>query len=115
MNFARHQFELSQPQGDGAPLLDHLQAVWRTTGKKPAFLADAPPLPEGCEALWRSFIELHDSRGSTGWGAARITFADIDAWQRVRGAVLGRFDVETIRKADNIWLADFAPKPKASA
>lgn len=115
MTFARHQFELSQPQEDGSPLLAHLQAAWRASGKVPAMLADAPLMPEGCESLWRSFLELHDSRGSTGWGAARITFADIDAWQRVRGTALTPFEADTIRRADNLWLADFAPKPKASA
>ena len=115
MTFTRHQFEISQPQEDGSPLLAHLQAVWRMTGKQPAMLADAPAMPEGCETLWRNFLELHDSRGSTGWGAARITFADIDAWQRVRGAALSPFEVESIRRADNLWLGEFAPKPKAAA
>ena len=81
----------------------------------PAMLADAPPTPEGCEALWGHFLELHDSRGSTGWGPARITFADVDAWQRVRGAALTRFEVENIRRTDNLWLAEFAPKPKTDS
>lgn len=113
MAFARHQFELSQPQEDGTPLLAHLQAAWRATGKAPAMLTEAPPLPEGLESLWRAFLELHDSRGSTGWGAARITFVDIDAWQRVTGERIDTRELNLIRKADNLWLAEFAPKPKA--
>lgn len=115
MTFARAQFELSQPQEDGSPLLAHLQAAWRASGKMPAMLANAPTMPEGCETLWRNFLELHDSRGSTGWGAARVTFADMDSWQRVRGTTLRPWEVECIRKADNLWLSEFAPRPKASA
>ena len=112
MTFARHQFELSQPQDDGAPMLAHLQAYQRRTGKVHEKLIDAPELPAGCEGLWPDFLELHDSRGSTGFGAMRITFADMDAWQRVRGAALPPWQVDAIRRADNAWLSDFAPKPK---
>jgi hypothetical protein len=111
--FARHQFELSQPQDDGSPLVAHLQAAWRATGKMPQMLVDAPELPEGLQSLWAAFLELHDSRGSTGWGAARITFMDMDAWQRVTGGRLAPWQIDLIRRADNIWLAEFAPKPKA--
>lgn len=113
MTFARHQFELSQPQDDGSPLLAHLEAAERTTGKMHPMLADAPSLPGGCEMLWADFLELHTSRGSTGWGPARITFADMKAWQELRGAHLQPWEINCIRRADDIWLADFAPKPKA--
>lgn len=111
--FARHQFELSQPQDDGTPLLAHLEVVERTTGKQHEMLANAPLLPASCAPLWSDFLELHGSRGSTGWGAARITFADMEAWQRIRGTQLTAWEIDCIRKADDLWLAEFAPKPKA--
>lgn len=113
MAFARRQFELSAPQEDGQPLLAHLQAVQRKTGAVHEMIAKAPPLPEGLESLWRTFLDLHDSRGSTGWGPQRITFADIDCFKRVTGAMLSPWEIEVIRKVDNLWLAEFAPKPKA--
>lgn len=114
MSFARHQFELSQPQEDGEPLLAHLKAYERRNGPHP-MLAGAPAQPKGTEQLWRDFLELHDSRGSTGWGAARITFNDLFAWQKVRGVMLEAWEVDLIRKADNLWMSEFAPKPKADA
>jgi hypothetical protein len=92
-----------------------LQVVWENTGVAPAFIANAPPLPPGCIQLWRDFLELHASRGSTGWGAARISFADIHAWQAVRQTSLSQWEVDCILKADDIWLAEFAPKPKSDA
>lgn len=113
MTFARHQFELSQPQDDGEPLHAHLEAYERATGKVHEMLIDAPVLPSGLDRLWGDFLELHDSRGSTGFGAMRITFADMNAWQRVRGARLKAWEIDAIRKADNAWLADYAPKPKS--
>jgi hypothetical protein len=113
--FARHQFELSQPQQDGATLLTHLLAVWEKTDRVPSKLANAPTLPEGLLSLWTAFGELHSSRGSTGLGCARITFADMVYWQAMTGGRLDSWQVEMIRRADDIWLADFQPKPKEGA
>lgn len=113
MAYARHQFELSKSQDDGLPLRAHLENYQRQTGKVHPMLVDPPKLPRGCLQLWADFLELHDSRGSTGWGAARITFADIDAWQRVRGVKLDQWETDLIRKTDDMWLRDFAPKPEA--
>jgi hypothetical protein len=110
--FARHQFELSQPQEDGSPLLAHLEVAWKASGKKPAMLADAPPIPNGCEQLWGDFLKLHVSRGSTGFGYQRITYADIHAFQSVTGTMLSPWEIGCILEADSIWLSDFAPQPK---
>lgn len=112
MTFARHQFELSKPQEDGVTLLTHLEVVSEKTGALHPMLRDAPPMPAGCVTLWQDFLELHGSRGSTGWGPQRITFADLDAWQRVNGVRLSAWDIAVIRRCDDIWLAEYAPKPK---
>ena len=69
-------------------------------------------MPSGCAMLWADFLELHGSRGSTGFGAMRITFADLQAWQAIRGTQLNAWEIDCIRKADDIWLSEFAPKPK---
>jgi hypothetical protein len=111
MAFARHQFELSAPQEDGESLLTHLQVVWEKTDQMPKQLR-GPSLPEGLESLWSAFLQLHESRGSTGWGPQRITFTDMDAHSRMTGTVFAPWQIYLIRKADNIWLAEFAPKPK---
>lgn len=81
------------------------------TGRKHKMLADTV-LPRGLERLWGDFIDLHSSRGSTGMGAARITFADIDAWQRVTGTVLEPWEIDCIRKADDAFLTQQAREAK---
>ena len=113
MAFARHQFELSKPQEDGTPLLVHLQVMEEKTGRVHPMIEDAPPLPVGCGQLWSDFLELHGSRGSTGWGPQRITFADLRAWQEVRRVRLQPWEIDCIRRVDDIWLGEFAPKPEA--
>lgn len=112
MAFVRHQFELTKPQEDGTPLRAHLESYERQTGVPHPMLNDVPELPRGCSQIWHDFLELHGSRGSTGFGAARITFADLKAWQDVRGVILSPWETDTIRKADDLWLSEFAPKPE---
>jgi hypothetical protein len=51
-------------------------------------------MPTGCGQVWNDFLELHGSRGSTGWGPARITFVDMTAWQQVRGIGCRAWEVE---------------------
>ncbi len=115
MAFARHQFELSAPQPDGQPLIAHLRSAEDQTGKAHDLLVNAPTLPRGCTQLWADFLELHGSRGSTRFGAARITFADLAAWQQVRAVPLSAWEIDLIRATDSLWISEFAPKPKESA
>lgn len=90
-------------------------SVWAKSGREPETLANTPCLPDGLERLWADFAEMHDSRGSTGFGPMRITFADIDAWQRVGGVTLAPWEIAAIRKADNAYLANFAAEHKGKA
>lgn len=115
MMFARHQFELSKPAPDGASTREHLDLVFERTGEMPAILANAPECPTGTAQIWADFLELHSSRGSTGFGLMGITWRDIADWQTVRGVVLSQWDIEQIRALDVMWLNEFAPKPKAEA
>lgn len=71
-------------------------------------LAGAPKLPAGCDQLWADFMALHHSRSFTGFGPMRITFADIDAFQRVQGFRLPAWQIDAIRRADNAYLAHHA-------
>lgn len=87
----------------------------RQTGIVPQRLADAPKLPKGLSALWGNFLELHNARGSSGLGVNRITFNDIDAWQRVNGYRFERWEREAIRKADDAYLAHSASIKKEAA
>jgi hypothetical protein len=112
MMFARHQFELSKPAPDGVPTREHLDLVFERTGEMPALLAEAPECPTSAAQTWADFLELHSSRGSTGFGLMQITWRDIADWQTVRGVSLSQWDVEQIRALDTMWLAEFAPKAK---
>lgn len=87
---------------EGATLRDHLTGTWERTGIKPAQLDN--PLPEGCETLWRDFLALHGCRGVGMNGPSRISWADLDAYQRVQGFRFEPWEVEAIRRADGAYM-----------
>lgn len=80
-------------------------------------LLDAPPIPDGCAALWEHFLALHESRGNSGFGPARLSWRDLGDWQSFTGLRLAGWQVVAIRKADDAFMADWAernPPPKAA-
>jgi hypothetical protein len=93
-------------------VLDNLLSAERQTGRTPQILLDAPQCPQGCEELWRIFGELHGCRGNNGFGPLRITYADIDAFQRVSGVRLQAWELDAIRRADQAFLADWSKRNK---
>lgn len=88
-------------------LIDHLRAAERQTGITPQLLLEAPPCPQGCEELWSTFLELSACRGNNGFGPTRITYGDIDAFQRVTGVKLKPWELDAVRKADSAFLASW--------
>lgn len=98
---------------DGATVRQHLEAIQRQTGFTPDALAFAPPLPEGLEPLWHDFWALHSGRGNSGFGPAQITFADIDAYQRVTGVRFQPWQLDAIRRADGAYLKHYADQRRA--
>lgn len=78
----------------------------------PQMLRDRPLCPDGCEGLWQAFKELHASRANSGFGPMRISFAEIDAFQRVTGLSLKPWEVEAIRRADRAFMADWQSRQK---
>lgn len=89
-------------------MIEHLLSIEERTGKTPQILLDAPACPAGCEELWRIFGELNGCRGNNGFGPVRITYTDIDAFQRVSGTVLQPWEREAIKRADQAFLEDWA-------
>lgn len=88
--FARNEFTLSAPQGDGATLRTHLQRGYVNTR-----VAD-PRLdvrcPDGCEELWQAFNTL----------ARPITQQEIAAWQANHASRLSAWEIDTLYALDRI-------------
>lgn len=116
---AKAVFKLSQKQSDGKTLREHLQAVERSTGRRPPEL-EVPTLPQSCAGLWPIFIELHNRRAQ-GFGSAAIDEARLLHWQQLHATRLSPWEIEAIFTLDNAWLASEAEanspakKPGASA
>jgi hypothetical protein len=102
--YARSEFELAQ-KTEGMTLREHLEMAWKASGAMPARLADAPSLPMECREVWQSFLALRSSCPSSGFGPGRISFAEMDAYQRMTGDALAPWEVQAIRAADSAYMA----------
>ncbi|SKA26297.1 phage tail assembly chaperone [Consotaella salsifontis] len=63
-----------------------------------------PRVPEAGRLLWRWFGELHDARGYGMTGPNPISFAEIEAWARLRRLPLQPHHVEILRAMDAAWI-----------
>ena len=70
-----------------------------------------PPFPEELEALWGVFLAL-SSRRTAGMAANPITFADIEAFQRLTLTDLSAWEVDVICQLDNAVLSAWAGEVK---
>lgn len=84
---------------DGYTEREHLEAVERSTGRRPVAL-DAPEFPPGVEPLWGAYLELRAAAGSAGFGPARISHVEMEAWARLHGVQLSPWEVETLFAID---------------
>lgn len=60
-----------------------------------------------------AFLEMSIARGGTGYGALPISFLEIEAWSRLRGA-LEPWEVDLIRKLDRVWMDDASRRIEAA-
>lgn len=67
-----------------------------------------PPFPEALKYLWRTFGRMRARAGSTGFGRAPISFAEIDAFVRQTGFRLAPWEVEILEALDDLHLAEHA-------
>ncbi|TPL40699.1 hypothetical protein [Mesorhizobium sp. B2-4-6] len=65
-----------------------------------------PSFPTEVDYLWRAFHRLSARRGSTGFGPAAISWFDLDAFQRFTGASFAPWEVETLERLDQAYMAE---------
>jgi hypothetical protein len=54
-------------------------------------------------ALWSAYAQIGRSRGG-GFGAAAVSFQEIEAWQRLTGVTLTAWELDTIIEIDAAFL-----------
>lgn len=101
---------MSEPQSDGSTLRDHYEMLAERTGRSVAEIARLPDIPIGCEGLWGDFLSLSMARGSNGFGPSRITWADIDAYQRVHHIRFMGWEIEALRRIDSAFMSQAAKR-----
>lgn len=77
---------------------DHLEAVARRTGRRPALL-EVPPLPHEAAHVWAWFVDLHASRPPD----QPLGFTEIGAWARLAGEDPAPWEVAALRALDRAW------------
>lgn len=87
---------------------DQLNSVWRQTGKKPKELDELLELPQSCLSVWKWFIDLHNARGSNGFGINPITYTEIKSYFDLIDLQPEEWEVTLIKLLDNEALAAYA-------
>ena len=72
--------------------MEHLTIVWKQSGKKPQELADIPEPPRELMYLWKWLGDL----------SYPMSFAELEAWGRLTGHELRRWEVEALVKLDRV-------------
>ena len=99
MEFARGEFQLTAPQGDGASLRTHLQRLYVNTGVLPEQL-QGPECPPQCAHLWHVFRTLGRTHG--GDALAPLLQTELQAWQANHGVWLSSWEIDTLYALDNV-------------
>lgn len=85
----------------GGSLGDHLASIRRQQGKEER---KAPELPLDFAHIWNAFIELHQARGSNGFGPVPISHMEIASYRAVTGVDLSPWEVKVIRALDTLYI-----------
>ncbi len=96
---------MSKPRKDGSTLYEHLRQVELRTGRWPREYEPLPP-PEGAEHIWELYWELRETAKLGFNGPERISFMEIDAWQRVTGLKIASFVLTLLLKMDMAYLQE---------
>ena len=93
--FARSEFRLSvPPKGSKTPLREQLLQVWKTTGKPPKEIRDAPKLPECLGYIWDMYSEVY-----TG---CDLTYSEVYSWAKLTKTHLSPQETLALMTIDRI-------------
>ena len=67
-----------------------------------------PDLPPAGEMLWTWFFRLSKGRANYGYGAAPLTWADLEAWMRITGVDLSPLEADALLSMDNAYISALA-------
>ena len=110
MEKSRHFFGLLKPQPGGQGTIKaNLEAAVRQGHKIAALIP--PEMNAEAERLWGYFLELHNARGSSGFGPLPISYTEIEAWTRLCNVPLEPWEVRAIRLTDAQAVATMMEKP----
>lgn len=74
---------------------ESLIQVWKTTKRKPSFLAEAPPMPEELQYIWDLHREVFTGEP--------LTYGELESWSNMTGKSLQGWEAELIRSIDRIF------------
>lgn len=101
--YAKKEFELDKkPKDSDCTLREHLLAIQEQTGSVPEELENIEISP-AISYLLGFFYELSLSRQS-GMGFCPITYAEIEAWNRLLQIELAVWEIKVIKQLDVIFL-----------
>ena len=74
-------------------------------------LANGPALPPLAAHIWAWWLDLAQTRGSTGFGPAPLTRTEIHAWQADEGVTLDQWERRAILRLDAAYRTSLQPDP----
>lgn len=81
----------------------------------PPQLINAPDCPPLAKHVWGYFLDLSPTRGSTGFGPARLTRQEIRLWEADEGITLDRWERNAVMKIDAAYIQHCADEQKREA
>lgn len=101
---------------DGVSLRDHLTADAEGLFPNPvsvARLAAEPRLPALAAPVWARFLELHLRRPQTEFGPLRLPWSEVEAYSRVMGVSVKRWQLSAIFALEEAFFEVRAEAEKA--
>ena len=81
----------------------------------PQQLLDAPDCPPLAKHVWGYFLELSQTRTSSGFGASRLTRQEIHTWEIDEGISLDRWERQAIMRLDAVYIQHCIDEQKREA